>query len=78
MAERRGWTYYAYGGLEPGDHVAYLRFRQGDAELYSTGRGMWVPSDPQRLSRYIERGETALTETTREAIKAALGVALSN
>lgn len=76
MATYDRWTYYTYGGLAPGDHITYLRYRPGVAELFSTRPQEWVPTSWEPISRYIENGEISLNETTQDAIESALGVTL--
>lgn len=73
MSDDRDWTYYTYGGLEPGDHISYLRYWGGVAERLNTDAMTWVPTDGLRISRYLERGEIALDKTTRQAVEAAVG-----
>lgn len=75
MSDQQGWRYYRYG---LSDDPVYHRRRNGTSQLLRSrplpGEPMsWIPQDDAYLSRYIERGEIALDETTRETIESEIG-----
>ena len=76
MPDRNGWTYYLYGGLEPGDHITPLRTRRDVAEGLNTQTNEWVAIDSNRISHYIETGEIALNESSRAEIESRFDVSL--
>lgn len=75
MSDQHGWRYYRYGIPGVDAHLLYYRRWRGITHLLRRGVEplSWVPSDDNRLSRYIENGETSLDEVTRETIKSEIG-----
>ena len=77
MTDSTEWTYYRYGGLNPGALTMYVRrHRDGTTEGLNVVTRTWVALDAGWLTRYIENGESSLTEMTRDRLERVVGGAV--